>query len=52
MMPVEELARFKDPLSLDLMSAIKSTLDPAGIMNPGKLFKVQALRDEQKFLMC
>lgn len=31
-------ARFKDPLEIELMRAIKNTLDPAGLMNPGKVF--------------
>ena len=30
--------RFKDPLEIELMRAIKRTLDPAGLMNPGKVF--------------
>ncbi|MCW1245764.1 FAD-binding oxidoreductase, partial [Pseudomonas sp. SAICEU22] len=30
--------RFKDPLEMELMRAIKRTLDPAGLMNPGKVF--------------
>ena len=34
----DELARYKSPLSLDIMRSIKATLDPHGIMNPGKLF--------------
>ncbi|MFP6849038.1 MAG: FAD-binding oxidoreductase [Pseudomonas sp.] len=28
---------YKDPLELELMRSIKQTLDPAGLMNPGKL---------------
>jgi len=32
-----QLARHKDPVALDLMHMIKRSLDPRGIMNPGKL---------------
>ncbi len=31
------LARKKDPAALDVMRAIKAALDPAGLMNPGKV---------------
>jgi FAD/FMN-containing dehydrogenase len=31
------IAELKDPVALDLMRAIKRTLDPQGILNPGKV---------------
>ncbi|MGE8355388.1 MAG: FAD-binding oxidoreductase, partial [Microvirgula sp.] len=31
------LARFHDPASMSLMRTLKAALDPAGLMNPGKL---------------
>jgi FAD/FMN-containing dehydrogenase len=37
---VDELPRYKDALELVLMRRIKQVLDPAGIMNPGKVVRV------------
>jgi FAD/FMN-containing dehydrogenase len=33
----EEILRHKDPLELELMRALKRTLDPKGLLNPGKV---------------
>jgi D-lactate dehydrogenase (cytochrome) len=34
---IAELQRYEDPVALALMHSIKSTIDPLGIMNPGKV---------------
>jgi FAD/FMN-containing dehydrogenase len=38
---VAELERYKDPVEIALMHAIKRTLDPQGLMNPGKVLDMR-----------
>ncbi|WP_285709210.1 FAD-binding oxidoreductase [Erythrobacter oryzae] len=38
-MKVDELARLHDPVALAVMARVKAALDPAGLLNPGKLVR-------------
>jgi FAD/FMN-containing dehydrogenase len=35
----DELVRYKSPVEVDLMRAVKAALDPAGLLNPGKILR-------------
>ncbi|NOT40891.1 MAG: FAD-binding oxidoreductase, partial [Alphaproteobacteria bacterium] len=37
---VDEIVRYKSPVALETMRAVKRALDPKGIMNPGKVVRV------------
>jgi len=34
-----EILRYKSPIEIELMRAIKRVVDPLGIMNPGKVLR-------------
>jgi D-lactate dehydrogenase (cytochrome) len=36
---VDELARVKSPVEIEMMRRIKSALDPKGILNPGRVVR-------------
>jgi FAD/FMN-containing dehydrogenase len=42
-MKIDELARLHDPAALALMQRIKAAMDPANLLNPGKLLHVRPL---------
>jgi D-lactate dehydrogenase (cytochrome) len=37
MLKLEEMQRYKDPVSVDLMRSLKSAFDPDRLFNPGKV---------------
>jgi D-lactate dehydrogenase (cytochrome) len=37
MLKLEEMQRYKDPVSVGLMQSLKKAIDPDGLFNPGKV---------------
>jgi FAD/FMN-containing dehydrogenase len=38
-MKVDQLQKVKDPIALEVMSQLKKSFDPKGLLNPGKVVK-------------
>lgn len=42
LLKIDELARYRSPVEIDMMRKIKAALDPKSLMNPGKIFAQSA----------